>query len=148
VSRATAILERFPAHLEAARPGKRIGAVAEALARPLDLLAADLGAVRRSHRAGEAGELVDLLRIAALHGLGSADFAPVLRRIEGAGYRTRLEALRLRLVDAIRVSRLGQGTVRSLLEGAAGALGLSLGAAPNFEHSRHRFWHEIGRAHV
>lgn len=141
MSRATAILERFPAHLEAARPGKRIGAVAEALARPLDLLAADLGAIRRSHRPGEADELVDLLRIAALHGFAGADFAPVLLRVEEAGYRVRVEALRARLLGAVRVARLGQGTVRSLLEGAASALGLTLGEAPRIEHSRHRFWH-------
>ena len=138
MSRAATILGRFPAHLEAGGPGKRIGEVTAALARPLELLAADLAAVRRAHRAGEADEIVDLLRLAALHGLGGADFAPLLLRLAGAGYSARLEALRARLFGAIRFARQGQGTVRALLDGAAGALGLVLGP---IEHSRHRFWH-------
>lgn len=89
--RSRKILSRFPAHLEADRPGKRLGEVAEALARDLDVLAAEMAAVRRSHRLGDADVLVDLLRLAALHGLGRAELPVVFDRFRLA--RERLAAL-------------------------------------------------------
>lgn len=79
-ARAAAILSRFPAHLEAARPGKLLGDVVSAIAIDLDTLAAALAAVRRSHRLADADELADLWRIGALHGMGSAEFEILLGR--------------------------------------------------------------------
>jgi hypothetical protein len=63
------ILQRFPAHLEPARPDKLLWAVVEALAADLDVLAADLAGVRRAHRLKDADTLRDLLLLASLHGL-------------------------------------------------------------------------------
>ncbi len=82
--RATAILARFPAHLEASRPGKLLGEATSAIALDLDTLAAALAAVRRAHRLGDADELADLWRIAALHGMGVAEFEIVLGRFRRA----------------------------------------------------------------
>jgi hypothetical protein len=81
------ILSRFPAHLEADRPGKHLGVVVEALARDLDVLAAEMAAVRRAHRLSDAGELADLLRLAALHGLGSAEMSVLFDRFRIARER-------------------------------------------------------------
>ena len=82
--RAQAILARFPAHLEATRPGKLLGEATSAIALDLDTLAAALAAVRRAHRVADADELADLWRIAALHGLGVAEFEIVLGRFRRA----------------------------------------------------------------
>ncbi len=79
-ARAAAILGRFPAHLEAARPGKLLGEVVTAIAIDLDTLAAALAAVRRAHRLADADELADLWRIAALHGMGRPEFEILLGR--------------------------------------------------------------------
>jgi hypothetical protein len=67
------VLLRFPAHLDAARPGKHLPAVVDALVQDLDRLAADLAAVRRSHRLADADTLADLLLLAGLHGLSRTD---------------------------------------------------------------------------
>ena len=69
MSRAETMLRRLPAHLEAARPGKMLFEVTAGLARDLDVLAAQLAAIRRAHRLGEADELPDLYALAALHGI-------------------------------------------------------------------------------
>jgi len=58
--RARKILSRFPAHFEAARPGKQLSVVTDALARDLDEQSATMARVRRSHRLGDADELRDL----------------------------------------------------------------------------------------
>ena len=79
-ARTAPILGRFPQHLEAARPGKRLHAAVDALASDLDVLAAALAAVRRAHRLGDADELADLLRLAALHGISAAEFEIALQR--------------------------------------------------------------------
>jgi len=63
------ILQRFPAHLEPARPDKQLWSVVEALAADLDVLASDLAGVRRAHRLKDADTLRDLLLLAGLHGL-------------------------------------------------------------------------------
>src|SRR5256885_6546621 len=63
------ILQRFPAHLEPARPDKQLWSVVEGLAEDLDLLASDLAGVRRAHRLKDADTLRDLLLLAGLHGL-------------------------------------------------------------------------------
>ena len=69
------ILSRFPAHFEAARPGKQLRGVTEALAGGLDLLADRLAATRRAHRVADAGELRDVMLIAGLHGITRAELA-------------------------------------------------------------------------
>ena len=83
--RSTQILSRLPAHLEAARPGKLLGSVAQAGALQLDVLAAALAAVRRAHRLGDADELADLWRLAALHGMALAEFEVLLGRFRRGG---------------------------------------------------------------
>ena len=108
--RAQAILARFPAHLEAARPGKLLGEATSAIALDLDTLAAALAAVRRAHRVGDADELADLWRIAALHGLGVAEFEIVLGR-----FRRAQELLRA-------LEAAGDGAAREAAAQAATAL--------------------------
>lgn len=83
--RSTQILSRLPAHLEAALPGKLLGTVAQAGALQLDALAAALAAVRRAHRLGDADELADLWRLAALHGMTLAEFEVLLGRFRRGG---------------------------------------------------------------
>lgn len=100
------ILSRFPAHLEADRPGKHLGVVVEALARDLDMLAAEMAAVRRAHRLSDAGELADLLRLAALHGLGSAEMSVLFDRFRAA--RERLAGLE----DALEAAPTGEDEAR------------------------------------
>jgi hypothetical protein len=99
-ARGQAILSRFPAHLEAARPGKLLGNSVAALALDLDVLAAALAAVRRAHRLSDADELADLWRIAALHGMGAAEFEILLGRFRRA--RELLAALRAAVDDTQR----------------------------------------------
>ena len=82
--RALKILSRFPAHLDATKPGKQIVEVAEALVRDLDVQSAIMAAIRRSHRLADADERRDLLLIAARHGLAPADFAILVLRFERA----------------------------------------------------------------
>jgi hypothetical protein len=76
------ILSRFPAHMEAAREGKRLGEVTGALALDLDTLSVALARVRRSRRLLEAEEFRDLLRIGALHGIVPAELAVLLARLD------------------------------------------------------------------
>ena len=67
MGRADSILGRFPAHFEALKPGKVLRSAVGALARDLDVQAAELAAIRRSHRLFDADVLSDLLLIAARH---------------------------------------------------------------------------------
>jgi hypothetical protein len=73
--RSKQILSRFPAHFEAARPGKQLVAVTDALASDLDVVAERLAAVRRAHRIGDADELHDVLLLGALHAIGTVQLA-------------------------------------------------------------------------
>lgn len=187
------ILARLPAHMEAARPGKLLGAVSEALATGLEELSADLAATRRAHRLAHADTVRDLQQIGALHGLGSGDFALALGRLALAnqladdlraavdehraadrdtiaeriftlwaidlppprlvlyappasgppdldeaarrlvrtvraltGYPARVEAVRRFIGRRSRTHQAGNGTVRALIDGTAGALDLEL----------------------
>lgn len=79
-ARARNVLDRFPAHMEAAREGKRLADVTEALAFDIETLSGDLAAIRRSRRVAEAGELIDLMRIGALHGVAGAELAILYAR--------------------------------------------------------------------
>ncbi|HEX2051718.1 MAG TPA: hypothetical protein VHJ34_13960 [Actinomycetota bacterium] len=79
--RTSAILERFPNHLGATDPGKRMRAVVDALAAELDVLGRQVGDVRRARRLGEAPTMLDLLRVAALHRVGEASLAPAATRV-------------------------------------------------------------------
>jgi len=82
--RARNILERFPAHMEAARGGKRLGEVTEALAFDIETLSAALAGIRRSRRLMEADELLDVMRIGALHGVAAAELTVLEKRFEAA----------------------------------------------------------------
>jgi hypothetical protein len=73
--RAQTILKRLPAHFEATRAGKQFEVVADAGAADFDTQAVALGRIRRSHRIGEAEELIDVLRIAALHRITRSELA-------------------------------------------------------------------------
>ena len=87
MSRAERILGRFPAHFEAARAGKLLGAVAAALARDLDVQSAQLAGIRRAHRVREADTVGDLMRIGALHGIRLAEVDLLLVRLGRAAER-------------------------------------------------------------
>lgn len=90
--RAGQILGRFPAHFEASRPGKQLSAVVEAIAGDLDLLSADLAAVRRAHRIGHADMLRDVLLLGGLHGLTRGDLSVLFTRVaHGADLAQKLE---------------------------------------------------------
>lgn len=78
--RGSAILARFPAHLEAWQPDKLLTRVVDAPALALDAMAAALAAVRRAHRLADADEYADLMRLASLLGMGAAEFEIVLQR--------------------------------------------------------------------
>ena len=78
--RSQRILNRFPAHFEAARTGKQLAVVTDALATNLDEQSAVMARIRRSHRLADAGELRDLLLIAALHGISQAELALLFAR--------------------------------------------------------------------
>jgi hypothetical protein len=80
--RARNVLRRFPAHLEAAREGKRLADVTEALALDIDTLSAALARVRRARRLLDADELRDLLRIGALHGITASELAVLFTRFD------------------------------------------------------------------
>jgi hypothetical protein len=87
MSRAERILERFPAHFEAARPGKLLGEVVAALARDLDVQSAQLAGIRRAHRVREADTTGDLMRLAALHGIRPGEVDILFLRLARAAER-------------------------------------------------------------
>jgi hypothetical protein len=80
--RSQQILSRFPAHLEAARRGKQLAAVTDALASDLDVATDRLAAIRRAHRIGDADELRDVLLLGGLHAIGPAELAVLTARAE------------------------------------------------------------------
>lgn len=75
------VLSRFPAHFDALAPGKRLRDVAEAIAGELAALQTEVASVRRSHRLAHAPTVIDIDRIAALHGLTPVDFRLLVHRI-------------------------------------------------------------------
>lgn len=102
--RSQKILNRFPAHLEAARSGKRLGEVAEALADDLDSMSVAAGRVRKSRRLSDAEELRDLFRLAGLFGMRQAEFAVLVRRFAVA--RALLQPAEGTDEDAVRLGNL------------------------------------------
>jgi len=84
MARADSILGRFPAHFEALKPGKVLRAAVTALGRDLDVQAAELAAIRRSHRLFDADQLTDLLLIAARHGITAGSLELLSMRFERA----------------------------------------------------------------
>ena len=84
MGRADSILGRFPAHFEALKPGKVLRSAVGALARDLDVQAAELAAIRRSHRLFDADVLSDLLLIAARHGIMASSLELLTMRFERA----------------------------------------------------------------
>ena len=80
-ARALGILDRFPRHLELARPDKLFAEVVDALAEGLDVQTAQVGRVRRAHRLDHADEERDLLLLAATHGLRDDDVAVLPMRL-------------------------------------------------------------------
>lgn len=89
MGRVHAILGRFPAHLEASKPGKLLGQVSAALARGLDVQSVQMARIRRAHRLFEAEELADLLLNAARHGIGADLLALLALRFDRAESRER-----------------------------------------------------------
>ncbi len=80
--RSLVVLSRFPAHLDAARPGKQLFVVADAVASGLDDLSASLAGIRRAHRIGHADATTDVRLHGALHRIGVDEFAPLERRAD------------------------------------------------------------------
>jgi hypothetical protein len=80
-ARATAVLSRFPRHLDADAPAKRFTVVADAPAQELDVKTSQLGRIRRAHALGDAGQERDLLLLAGLHGFRAQDFDLLGRRL-------------------------------------------------------------------
>ena len=78
--RAVAVLDRFPLHLAAADPGKRLGAVVTGLVADADVLVRQVQTVRASRRIGEAPTVRDLLALASLHRLGEEVLVPLANR--------------------------------------------------------------------
>ena len=106
MGRAVTILSRLPTHFEAARPGKLLGDVVEALSRDLDVQAAQLAAIRRAHRVREADTQGDLMRIGALHAIRAGEVDILTMRFARAAERlaaldTADEADRPALIDAL-----------------------------------------------
>ena len=80
--RSIAVLDRFPSHLSLTDPGKRFGRVAEGLVADLDVLARQVGDVRKAHRLGEGPTTLDLRRAGALHALTAPAYALVEMRAD------------------------------------------------------------------
>lgn len=113
-ARTQTILDRFPAHLQAADPGKLFLDVVDALAVELDVKSSQLSRTRRAHALGDAEETADLLLLAALHGLRGDDFAVL--------------GVRLAAVDAMRRALPADDAVAKLPD----LLGLTTDAFPPF----------------
>ena len=98
--RAVVVLSRFPAHLDATRPGKQLRVVADAVSTSLDDLSASLAFIRRAHRLGHADATTDIQLHAALHRIGADEFATIEARILRVQQATKV------LQDAIAASNV------------------------------------------
>ena len=107
-ARAGSVLERFPLHLSLTDPGKRFGVVVDAVASDLDVVTRQIGDVRVAHRIGEAPARSDVLRLAALHRIGTDSLALVASRVQAlrdaaADQALDTAALAARLSDLVDV---------------------------------------------
>ena len=119
--RALTVLSRFPAHLDAARAGKQLFVVSNAVSSGLDDLSASLAAIRRAHRLGHADATTDIRLHGGLHRIGTDEFAPLERRLE------RLKAAAHDLQAAVDASDIPARDANA--EGLCDLLGV-LGPAP------------------
>jgi hypothetical protein len=119
LGRARTALSRFPAHMDAVRPGKQLQSVANAIAAGLDDLSASLAAVRRAHRLGHADATMDLLLLGALHRIGATEVAPLDARL--ARLRTAADALQQAIVTHDDSAREASAETLCDLLGIAGA---------------------------
>jgi hypothetical protein len=150
--RARKLLGRFPDFMRLDEPGKALGDVALALGGDLDQAEGRLARILRARRVEQADEEIDLLRLAALAGLGEEDFF-LLRRAYGHGlfdsapdpsadpetaawdaYAGYLDALRLAVMRASALMADGCGTLWALAEGACLLLGAANGGRVALEH--------------
>ena len=122
MGRADSILGRFPAHFEALKPGKVLRSAVAALARDLDVQAAELAAIRRSHRLFDADVLSDLLLIAARHGIMASSLELVTMRFERA--RSLLKDLAAPADEAMRDAAAAKLLALWSLEGGEPKLAL------------------------
>ncbi len=145
-TRAALVLGRFPQHLELAAPGKAIGAVATALADPLDTQTVQAGDIRRAHRLADARTEIDLVRLAGLHGLTVNSLALLRQRWAesavptdpAAAFGQWVDLVRTTLGDLIEVHTAGNGTPAGLLAATAAYLGMTV---DRVAHSEDRWWH-------
>lgn len=79
------VLSRFPRHLDLDTPGKVAGELTRSLATGLEAQISQVGKVRRAHRVREVEQAIDLIRLGAVAGIGSAFLAPVGRRVRLLG---------------------------------------------------------------
>jgi hypothetical protein len=121
-ARASAVLSRFPRHVDADAPGKRFAAVAEAPGQELDVKTSQLGRIRRAHALGDADQERDLLLLAGLHGFRAQDFDLLGRR---------LAAVRA-LARVLDDETAGDDAVAAALEELPALLGVEAGDVPPF----------------
>lgn len=119
LGRARTVLSRFPAHLDAERPGKQLHVVANAAASGLDDLSASLAAIRRAHRLGHADSTADLLLLGALHRIGAAELGTIDARL--AVIRSATDALQEALDAADEGARDAAADALTSLLGIEGA---------------------------
>jgi len=118
MSRAERVLGVLPACYRATEPGKLFGAVASALAGPVEEADTHLFRIQRAHRLLVAEQAEDVVRLAAALNLNAFHFEDLLgdRELEE---QARLEALRERVQRIARLHLDGLGTPWAVLEAAA-----------------------------
>jgi hypothetical protein len=88
------VLSRFPRHLDVDAEGKIVGDLTRSLAEALEAQTSQVGKIRRSHRVGEAEQVIDLVRLGNIDGFTETFLGPL-------GRRTRLLAAPATEVDAL-----------------------------------------------
>jgi hypothetical protein len=118
MSRDERVLGAMPAFYRAGDPGKLLGAVARALAGPIEEADTHLFRIQRAHRLLVAEHNEDIIRLAAALNLDAFYFEDVLGDPELADQQ-RLEVLRERIQRIARLHLAGLGTPTAVLEAAA-----------------------------
>jgi hypothetical protein len=125
MSKADRILGQFPHFYRAAEPGKLLGEVVRALARPLEEADTHLFRIQRAHRLNVADQPLDIVRLAAALGLTAFHFEDLCLEAAGsaeerrAADERRLEMMRDRVRRIARLYLLGLGTPWAVIEAAA-----------------------------